>query len=203
MSLDWEKLTQNVQFTPLEVRFETGDMVSYQFTRNFESLTGEFDILGDESIIIPSGDYVNWIHDIEMETANYRKIVYALEIRAGGFWSGTNTSYENTLTLRPMPGINLSTVYIHTRVDLKEGAFNTNLFRIIGNIDLTPFISFAGKIQYDDVSKRLGLNSRFRYTVTPGSDIFLVYNHNWVNELDRFHTTSNVAVMKASYTHRF
>ncbi len=203
MSLEWEKLTQNIRVTPIGIRFESGDEISYQIIRNFEQLVREFNILGDGSIVLPLGGYTNWTHNIELETANFRRLVYQLDFSTGGFWSGTRTTYENQLTVRPIPGINLSGVYVHTRVRLAEGDFNTNLVRFVGNFDLTPFVSFSANIQYDDLSKRLGMNNRFRYTITPGSDIFLVYNHNWVDVLERLQTTSNVAIMKVTYTHRF
>ncbi len=203
MNLDWEKLTQNAGLTPINVRFETGDEISYEITRNFELLDEDFDILGDGSIVIPTGNYTNFIHEIEIETADWRRIKYELEIETGGFWSGTSTAYSNELTLRPYPGINISGVFVHTDVDLQEGEFNTNLFRVIANFDLTPFISFSANLQYDDLSKLMGMNNRFRYTITPGSDVFIVYNHNWIDDSDRFRTVSNASIVKTSFTHRF
>ena len=127
MSLQWKKLTQNIRLTPLSIRFESGDEISYQIIRNFERLEYNFDILGDNSIIIPIGNYTNWLHQIELETANYRKIVYEIELNAEGFWSGNRTEYQNNLTFRPYPGINLNLGYIHSRVNLEEGNFKTNL----------------------------------------------------------------------------
>ena len=59
MSLDWKRLTQNIRLTPLSIRFESGDEISYQIINNFESLENDFNILGDNSIIIPTGDYSN------------------------------------------------------------------------------------------------------------------------------------------------
>ncbi len=203
MDLDWQKLTQNVGFTPFSIRFETGDEMGYEFTRNYELLIGDFDILGDGTIIIPVGNYTNWVHEIEIETANYRRLTAELGFSSAGFWSGTNRTYESALTVRPYPGINITGEYIHSDVDLAEGAFETNLVRFLTNFDFTPFISLSGNIQYDDLSKRLGLNSRFRYTITPGSDIFLVYNHNWLDNLDRFRTVSAAGVAKATFTYRF
>ena len=203
MSIEWAKLTQNARFTPFNLRFESGDEVSYQFIRNFEDLLEDFDILGDESIIIPVGSYSNWRHNIEIETARFRRVSYELELNLWGFWTGTRKTYSNSLTVRPVPGINISAEYIHTDVDLAEGAFDAKLMRFIANFDLTPFISFTTNIQYDDLSKRMGMNNRFRYTVTPGSDIFLVYNHNWIDEELGFRTTSNTGILKATYTHRF
>ena len=203
MSLDWKRLTQNIRLTPLSIRFESGDEISYQIIKNFESLENDFNILGDNSIIIPTGDYSNWKHQIEFETANHRKIVYEIELNAEGFWSGNRTEYQNTLTLRPFSGMNLSLGYIHSNVKLNEGNFKTNLIRFLGDFDLSPFISFSSNIQYDDISKRIGMNNRFKYTITPGSDIYFVYNHNWVDDSGKYKTSSILGTSKITYTHRF
>ena len=203
MSLQWKKLTQNIRLTPLSIRFESGDEISYQIIRNFEKLEYNFDILGDNSIIIPIGNYTNWLHQIELETANYRKIVYEIELNAEGFWSGNRTEYQNNLTFRPYPGINLSMGYIHSKVNLKEGSFNTNLIRFIGDFDFSPFISFSSNIQFDDISKQIGMNNRFKYTLTPGSDIYFVYNHNWIDEGGKYKTSLMLGATKITYTQRF
>ena len=203
MSLQWKKLTQNIRLTPLSIRFESGDEISYQIIRNFERLEYDFDILGDNSIIIPVGNYTNWSHQIELETANYRKIVYGIELNTEGFWSGNRTEYENELIFRPFPGINLNLGYIHSRVNLREGNFKTNLVRFLGDFDFTPFISFSSNIQYDDISENIGMNNRFKYTITPGSDIYFVYNHNWFNDDGKYKTSSMMGATKITYTHRF
>ena len=203
MSLDWKRLTQNIRLTPLSIRFESGDEISYQIIKNFESLEYDFNILGDNSVIIPTGDYSNWKHQIEFETANHRKVVYEIELNAEGFWSGNRTEYENTLTLRPFSGMNLSLGYIHSNVKLSEGNFKTNLIRFLGDFDLSPFISFSSNIQYDDISKRIGMNNRFKYTITPGSDIYFVYNHNWIDDSGKFKTSSMSGASKITYTQRF
>ena len=203
MSLQWKKLTQNIRLTPLSIRFESGDEISYQIIRNFERLEYDFDILGDNSIVIPVGNYTNWSHQIELETANYRKIVYGIEINTEGFWSGNRTEYENELIFRPFPGINLNLGYIHSRVNLREGNFKTNLVRFLGDFDFTPFISFSSNIQYDDISENIGMNNRFKYTITPGSDIYFVYNHNWFDDNGKYKTSSMMGATKITYTHRF
>ena len=203
MSLGWKKLTQNIRLTPLSIRFESGDEISYQFIRNFERLEYNFNILGDNSIIIPIGNYTNWSHQIEIETANHRKIVYELELISEGFWSGKRTEYQNNLTIRPLEGINLSFGYIYSKVNLKEGNFKTNLIRILGDFDFSPFISFSSNVQYDDISKQIGMNNRFKYTLTPGSDIYFVYNHNWIGDKGKYITSSMLGTTKITYTQRF
>ena len=203
MSLNWKKLTQNIRLTPLSIRFESGDEVSYQIIKNYEVLEYNFNILGDSSVIIPIGNYSNWSHQIELETANHRKLVYEIELNIEGFWSGNRTEYQNNLTLRPFPGINLNLGYIHSKVNLNEGNFKTNLIRFLGDFDFSPFISFSSNIQYDDISKQIGMNNRFKYTITPGSDIYFVYNHNWIDDAGKYKTSSILGASKITYTHRF
>ena len=203
MNLKWNKMTQNIRLTPLSIRFESGDRISYQVTKNYENLDFNFNILKDGSIIIPIGDYSNWGHNIKLVTANHRKLVYEIEVNTGGFWSGNRTDYENNVAIRPFSGVNLSFGYIHSIINLKEGNFKTNLFRFLGEVDFSPFISFSSNIQFDDVSEIFGMNNRFRYTIVPGSDIYLVYNHNWIEQEGKFKTISNIGITKITYTQRF
>lgn len=75
----------------------------------------------------------------------------------------------------------------------------------LGTGYITPFVSFSTNIQYDDITESIGVNNRFRWIVTPGTDLFLVYNHNWLQDpLERnFLTLSSQATIKFTYTHRF
>ena len=110
------------------------------------------------------------------------------------------------LTVRPALGINLSSGYTHAQVVAENSGFNTNLFQIDLGLDFTPDISLSSNIQFDDISDILGTNTRFRWIITPGTDIFFVYNHNWLNNPTlnrRLFTTQQGAAMKAVYTYRF
>ena len=39
-------------------------------------------------------------------------------------------------------------------------------------------------VQYDDVSRKLGANIRFRWQISPGNEVYLVYNKNWERRWD-------------------
>ena len=205
MDLDFELLTQQLNFDLWQTTFETGDNFSFYGGRNFERLTEDFDILRDSTIIIPAGNYVNWGGGIELESASFRRLVGEIEINHEGFWSGTNTEYNLELTVRVIPGINISGEYSHADISLAEGAFSTDIFRLDARFDLTPLLSISTLWQYDNISDRMGVNNRLRWIITPGSDLFLVYNHNWIDEpaLDRFRTVNSIGTLKVNYTHRF
>ena len=91
------------------------------------------------------------------------------------------------------------------RVELEEGRFETRLFRVIPELQFSPWVSWVNNIQYDTQSAVLGWQSRFRWIVKPGSDLYFVYTHNWLDDPldDRIYTLDRRAASKVLYTHRF
>ena len=55
------------------------------------------------------------------------------------------------------------------------------------------------------ISPRITLQSRFRWILRPGSDFYIVYTHNWLDDplQNRLHTLDRRAASKVMYTHRF
>lgn len=202
--LDFNPETVEIQLTPLELTFESGDQVEMQVARFFERLTFDFDLLRDGSIIIPSGDYYTWSYTAELQSARFRPVSAGAEITyEDGFWTGNRTIYELDLILRPFPGINLSADWSRSDISLPEGSFQTDLFRLRNNIDLTPDIAFTNIIQFDNVSDVLGLYNRFRWTIKPGADLYLVHTYNWIQIDNQFDPIGTEGVIKLNYTHRF
>ncbi|MBT8315837.1 MAG: carbohydrate binding family 9 domain-containing protein [Maribacter sp.] len=205
-SLQNKLLTENLRFTLGEIRFESGESLEVEINRNFELLDENFDILEDGSVIVSPGEYVNWSYELEVSSAPFRKVSGFIGYEAGGFWTGNISTLALGCTIRPAPGINLAGEYNYTKVTAENSGFNTNLFQMDLGLDFTPDISLSSNIQYDDVSEVLGTNTRFRWIITPGTDVFLVYNHNWQNNpaLDkRFFTIQQGGAMKIVYTYRF
>ncbi len=202
--LDFTLLTQELSFNLGEIGFSSGDELGIGVGREYESLTEPFDIRRDGSIILPVGEYVNWGTEIELRTAAYRKLSAGLEWEYGEFWSGTSSEISAELTIRPYYGIELVPSYSRNNVDLPEGNFHTDLFRFEGNFDFTTSLFLTVNLQYDNLSNLIGMNNRLRWIITPGSDLYLVYNHNWLeNPMGRFDTFQQSGVVKLSYTHRF
>ncbi|RNC79364.1 MAG: hydrolase [Balneola sp.] len=202
--LDFTLLTQNLIFTLGDVRFSSGDRVFWRVGRNYELLDFEFDIRRDGSIIIPIDEYTNWNTEFGINTAQFRKISAGLEVEYNGFWTGTETEVEAELNFRPIPGIELSPSYTRRMIRLPEGDFNADILLLEGVWDLTTELFFTTNLQYDNVSGGVGLNNRLRWIITPGSNLFLVYNHNWEeNVLGQLETATQAGIVKLSYTHRF
>lgn len=204
-NLDFRPADVNLTITPIDIEFESGEEFEAGIRRDFERLPFDFDMLRDRSVIIPAGDYYSWIFNTEFSTASYRNIAGSIEYTYENFWTGTRNTYELSATVRPFPGINLSADWNRSVVSLAQADFTTDLVRFRGNIDLTPNTALTNIVQFDDISDVLGLYSRFRWTLTPGSDLYLVYSYNWIqaDSRFRFNPIETQGAIKLNYTHRF
>ncbi len=194
-------------FNVLGVRFESGDGASFNIVRSFEDLDHPFAIR--DGIVIDPGGYTAWRVNLRGQTAGRRPVSAVGDVQVGEFWDGTITGFTGRVTLRPRPGIALSVDLEHNDVDLRRGAFSTDVYQIESDWNPSPWIGATTQIQYDDVTELLGLFARVRWIVRPGSEVFFVYTHNWRNALtgglDRWElvTLSRGATLKANYTYRF
>ena len=92
-------------------------------------------------------------------------------------------------------------------VELAEGDFTTRLHRLIVDTQFSPFMYLVNNVQYDNVSGVLGWQSRFRWIVQPGNDVFVIYTHNWredpLEPSQRVGTLDRRGAAKVVYTKRF
>ena len=207
MDMDWLLATRKTDVKLLGLRFDSGDRVDFTVTQLFERLKPE-DEFTIRDVTIPAGLYntVQW--RLSTFTASRRRISLRASITGGEFWSGTRTAYNVGITLRPRPGLNLGVNVDKNDISLPGGDFTTNLIRLDGGWQLSPWASFVGNIQYDDESEIVGLFARFRWIIRPGNDLFFVYTNNWLNEGESlrsfdFTTVSRGATTKINYTYRF
>jgi hypothetical protein len=109
------------------------------------------------------------------------------------------------LTLRAAPGYIFSVNGEWNTVELAEGRFATNLLRVVTDSQFTPFMALVNNIQFDSVSRVLGWQSRYRWILKPGNDLYIVYTHNWLEDpvADHFATIDQKFASKVLYTHRF
>lgn len=213
--LDNRLLVRTLRLTPLQVDFETGDRLSLGLERKFERLDAPFVVYraAEGPVVIEAGDYPMGGWEVEARSAGRRAVFANASYGVEDFWSGRRRSLSGAVSARPVPGVEFGLSGGRNEVRLPQGNFDTNLLRLSGAWDASPLLSFSGNVQFDDVSDVLGLFARARWIVRPGSDLFLVWTHNWRQEeeggdlLDprsrRFETLSRGGALKLNYAIRF
>ena len=107
-----------------------------------------------------------------------------LNYNFGEFYSGRYDDMKLGLTLKYKGYANLALDANLVRGRLPEGRFSENVYQVKADIFLSPDLGLMNYIQYDDISKKLGWSARLRWQISPGNEIFLVYNKNWERRWD-------------------
>jgi hypothetical protein len=199
-----ELLNRDLEFTLFGIQLQTGDFVAFTATNRRERLDAPFAIT--RTITLPLGaeyDYSRF--RINGRTAERRMLSINGRYETGQFYSGTRTQRQMNLNVRLRPGLLIYLTGEWNSLKLAEGAFSTRLYRLVSETQLSPFIALVNDMQYDSQSALLGWQSRFRWILTPGNDLYFVYTHNWLDDplLNRYATLDKRAASKILYTYRF
>ncbi|HEX8031620.1 MAG TPA: carbohydrate binding family 9 domain-containing protein [Vicinamibacterales bacterium] len=203
--LENQAVSRSVDLTVGRVELHSGDNIEFSVEPTYERLEEDFTIY--PGVTLPKGaEYEFTRYQLSAGTANKRIIAIQPRLEWGRFLSGHRREAIMGLGIRPRPGITVNVNYELNNVDLVEGKFETRLYRVVADTQFSPFIYLVNNVQYDSVSRVLGWQSRFRWILKPGNDIFFVYTHNWLDPVDpsrRYTTLDRRAAAKAVYTKRF
>lgn len=191
---------------PVAFDLQSQDAVEFSVINSYERLEEDFD-LGDATLAA-GREFTFTRLRAEASTANHRTVAITPSVEFGQFFSGHLAEAGLELTLRARPGLiaYLSGELAH--VDLPEGTpFTTRLYRATLETQFSPWMALVNNVQYDTQSTVLGWQSRFRWILKPGNDLYVVYTHNWREDpLDvdrRFRTLDQRGASKIIYNIRF
>jgi len=86
---------------------------------------------------------------------------------------------------------------------LPVGDFVQRLYSGRVQVNVSADLQVSSFLQYDNESRNLGTNTRLRWTFNPLGDLFVVFNHNMLRNLnDRFAFDSNQLLVKLQYAYR-
>lgn len=186
---------------PVNCRLESGDRFEFNIVPQGERLAEPFEVA--TGVSIPGGAYHFVRYRLEAGLAAKRKLSAQATWWFGGFYDGT--LHQLQLTSRWTP-TSLMTLELNAERDIGRvsgGDFITDLLRLRLNANLSPDFQVSSFVQYDTESRSIGTNTRLRWTFDPLGDLFVVYNHNLQDRLDRWAFASNQLLIKLQYTMRY
>lgn len=187
----------------LHLQDAPGDNFRLDWSRRTEVLIDPFEIY--PGVVIPVGAYSFEERRLEVFPTDQRRLSGGVAFQTGGFYDGRRNQMRGIVQWRPSPHFETHLEYEVNDIVLPEGAFTTRLLSIRADIAFTARLAWSNLIQYDNVSKILGINSRLQWIPKAGQEAFLVLNHA-LEDYDgdgSFHTTYSDAAVKFSYTFRF
>jgi hypothetical protein len=78
----------------------------------------------------------------------------------------------------------------------------TSVSRFNTNILFNPRITLYSYLQYDNISRTLGWQTRFGWILKPGNEIFIVWNSRLFDPLNHLELTEGSARIKFRYNFR-
>jgi hypothetical protein len=174
--------TRQIFTAPLNLRTESGEHIEFNVIPNRDVLPYDFEI--SPGVVIPQGPYNFTGYRAEFNSATFRPWTVDMSWRFGQFYSGHYDDATVGLGFKFKGYVSLALNAEFVRGRLPEGNFKANVYQIKADVSLSPDLGLMNYIQYDDVSRTLGANVRFRWQLSPGNEIYLVYTKNWERRWD-------------------
>jgi hypothetical protein len=159
--------------------FESGDALTFRYTRHFEAIDAPFSIAG--GLVIEPGTY--HFDDFETAVSSYRGRPIKLDVafKKGGFWGGKRTILSTAGTYRVNKHLDIRGNYEVNWIEHSDRDVVTHLLSTRLQIAFRSDVVFHSLFQYNHDTGLLSTNIRFNWIPKPGSDFFIVYN-----ELDQW-----------------
>jgi hypothetical protein len=217
--------SQNINLQALNVEFNSQDSVSLSVSNSKEGLEGPFNI--SRGVVIPAGMYSFDSMNLSIRSGDQRAIGGGFFINDGDFYDGVRSGITTFIGWRPSPHFRTNLNYQYNEISfpgkgddlLPSGlprcttldcAFITRVARLSLETIFSSRWSWVNLLQYDNVSRTIGVNSRLHWIPQAGREAFLVLNHNLrddpltpSHELSDFRTSFSEFTVKYSYTFRF
>jgi hypothetical protein len=160
--------------TPTGAHLETG------WLPQFERLDAPFEV--SEGVVVPPGVYHFQRWHLQADSRPDRTIRFGAGYGSGGFYDGHLGQWSGYVRWSSRTGrlqLDAETLYVDGR--LPEGDFIEQLWQQKAIFAFSPDLVLSLYTQYDSVSRNLGADARLRYTIHPGADLYVVWNHGWIH----------------------
>lgn len=199
--LDGRLLTRELVLHPLEVRWDSGDELRFRANVQHELLDHRFQV--HPTYGIGPGSYGFADYRVALDTAQRRRIWLKSSLRWGEFFHGRRREAELSAGWKAAVPLFLGAGYQRNRIVLPEGEFTVNLSRLNANLLFSPQVTLYNFLQYDNLSRTLGWQSRFYWILRPGDEVIVVWNSSLREPLESLELTESTLRLKLNYVHRF
>jgi hypothetical protein len=197
--------TSTVSASPLSFRTPSGESFGFSVVANHDVLPFDWDVSGNGIILLPAGTYRWTSYRLNASSASHRAVVFDAGWNFGGYYSGRYDDITAGMTVKFKGYATLAFDANLVRGRMPQGRFSENVYQLKADIFLSPDLGLMNYVQFDDISNTLGWSARLRWQISPGNEVYLVYNRNWERVWDprsRFSPLGDRGVIKISLSIR-
>lgn len=159
---------------------------------------------------VPAGRYTFATGTVEFSTSTTDLLRAGTEVQAGRFFDGWRLSAQLTpsWSVSKHLGIEGAYVFNHIAFPDRNRQFDSHLVRLRIRAAVNTALSLNTFFQYNSAANRISANTRFRYNVSEGSDLWVVYDEGLNTDRTRQvptlpRTDSRSLTVKYTYTFHF
>ena len=157
----------------LRVDFQSSDVVSVAYSRNFESLPRPFAVARGR--LVQPGRYRFHEVSASLEAGSHRRVSGVVNASHGGFYTGRRTQIGYSGRLEFGPRFSLEPRISLDWVTLRDESFRVTLLGTRPTLTLTPRNFVSALVQYSSSTEIVETNVRWRWELQPGTILYAVY----------------------------
>ena len=199
--------TEDRWSVPLDLarfQFWSQDEVSLRVTRQAETIEDAFEV-GDAEVV--PGDYDETRFRARFESNDRRVAGVEASMEFGDYYGGEITRMSLEPVYIPNEHVRLGMSFEDVQIELggAGGDYATQLYTWRMDLNFDPMTSWNTFVQYDTEGKNLSTQSRLRWIIEPGRELFLVglFGFDKASSESSFVTSDQSLAVKLNYTLRF
>ncbi|MBC8370730.1 MAG: carbohydrate binding family 9 domain-containing protein [Planctomycetes bacterium] len=151
-----------------------------------------------------AGDYAWTEHMLKYATSSRNKFSVSSYLSGGQYYDGHIVKLNTSLTYRPSASSKIKLSYGENRGHLPAGDFTTRVEKLTFDLSFGPKVAWDTLLQADNQSDTLGIQSRLRYLLEDGREMFFVVDSGWQELENRMIVpTQHDLTLKLVYALRF
>ncbi|MGE3955693.1 MAG: DUF5916 domain-containing protein [Vicinamibacterales bacterium] len=157
-----------------QMEMNNSDTFSIDASRNYERLVNRFEV--GKALFVPAGSYEMTQSHATYTFGQQRPISGSLTAGYSGFYGGTLSELTWSGRVELSRQFYLEPQLSWNRVDVPQGASNSNLYATRATYTLSTRMFVSALIQYQSRTDSVTTNARFRWEYLPQSELFIVYS---------------------------
>lgn len=194
--------SSEVTVTPFKFTSNADDFIRLAISRVREGLRAGEQPLGRLGILLEPGEYTFDRAQVDVRTSEARNWYLGLGLEAGDFYDGELSAIEPEVQWKFGSRVLLGLSVGWNRYEFDDSTAIARVVEFRNEVNFSASKSLITLVQYDNLSKQLGVNSRFRWNIDPGKDLWVVLNHNMLDENGSFARVQSSVAVKFRYTFR-